>query len=83
MCSLRLQYTIGALPLSLYVHVINISIIMGLIVVVWYTPLYRFANMPEKFANMVGLKLILSYLVLMLGAFAIKADSEFTLRLCS
>ena len=56
---------------------------MGLIVVVWYTPLYRFANMPEKFANMVGLKLILSYLVLMLGAFANKADSEFTLRLCS
>ena len=79
MCSLRLQYTKGALPLSLYVHVINISIIMGLIVVVWYTPL----NMPEKFASMVGLKLILSYLVLMLGAFANKADSEFTLRLCS
>ena len=51
--------------------------------VVWYTPLYRFANMSEKFANMVGLKLILSYLALMLGAFANKADSELTLRLCS
>ena len=37
--------------------------------------------MSGKFANMVSLNLILSYLVLMLGAFANKGDRELTHRM--